>query len=57
MLFLKMQPGVPFNQQIVNAVKEAIAKECSRRHVPKYIFETPEIPVRSLCCRGDAAPC
>lgn len=46
MLFLKMQQGVPFDQKIVNAVKEAIAKECSRRHVPKYIFETKEIPVR-----------
>lgn len=44
MLFLKMQPGVPFNAKVVNDVKDAIARECSKRHVPKYIFETPEIP-------------
>jgi acetoacetyl-CoA synthetase len=25
-------------------MKNAIARECSKRHVPKYIFETPEIP-------------
>jgi hypothetical protein len=27
-------------------VKEAIARERSRRHVPKYVFQTWDIPVR-----------
>ena len=44
MLFLKMQPGVDFTPGIVTEVKEAIAVECSKRHVPKYVFETQEIP-------------
>ena len=44
MLFLKMQPGIAFGPSTVIEVKDAIAKECSKRHVPSYIFETPEIP-------------
>ena len=44
MLFLKMQPGVTFSPTIVKRVEAAISKECSKRHVPRYIFETPEIP-------------
>jgi acetoacetyl-CoA synthetase len=30
---------------LVNDIKAAIRKELSARHVPKYVFETPEIPV------------
>lgn len=45
MLFLLMKSGVPFTQEIVQAVKSKIASECSKRHVPKFVFETPEIPV------------
>lgn len=48
MLFLLMKPGVPYTPDLVERVKAAISKSLSRRHVPKYIFETPEIPV-SLC--------
>lgn len=44
MLFLKMQPGVSFTPGLVEDVNSAIARECSKRHVPKYVFETPEIP-------------
>ncbi|GAP92732.1 putative acetoacetate- ligase [Rosellinia necatrix] len=44
MLFLLMRPGHKFNQQLVRNVKEAIKKETTKRHVPKYVFETPEIP-------------
>jgi len=40
-----MQPDVPYTSKLVARIKDAIAKECSKRHVPKYIFETPEIPV------------
>ncbi|KAJ1329236.1 acetoacetyl-CoA synthetase [Microdochium nivale] len=44
MLFLMMRPGKSFSQDLVRRVREAIATERSKRHVPKYIFETPEIP-------------
>ena len=44
MLFLKMMEGVNFTPGLVEKVKESIARECSKRHVPKYVFETPEIP-------------
>jgi len=45
MLFLKMCPGVPFSGELVAEVNDAIARECSKRHVPRFTFETPEIPV------------
>ncbi|KAL9054648.1 MAG: hypothetical protein Q9162_004014 [Coniocarpon cinnabarinum] len=44
MLFIKMQPQVPFSDVLVRRVKNAIAEECSKRHVPRFVFETPEIP-------------
>lgn len=45
MLFLLMKPGKRFSEALVKDVKQRIGKECSPRHVPKYVFETPEIPV------------
>jgi acetoacetyl-CoA synthetase len=45
MLFLLMKPGKKFTQDLVSRVKTVIAKDCGRRCVPKYVFETPEIPV------------
>jgi acetoacetyl-CoA synthetase len=45
MLFVLMKPGKKFSQGLVNEIKVAIRKELSPRHVPKYVFETPEIPV------------
>lgn len=45
MLFLLMKPGVRFERGLVNEIKQAISADLSKRHVPKYIFETPEIPV------------
>lgn len=48
MLFLMIKPGHRFTRDLVNEVKEAIRKDLSKRHVPKYIFETKEIPVSSL---------
>jgi acetoacetyl-CoA synthetase len=45
LLFLMMKPGEKFTAKLVNDVKAAIRKELSPRHVPKYVFETPEIPV------------
>ncbi|KAI1449686.1 acetoacetyl-coenzyme A synthetase [Annulohypoxylon stygium] len=44
LLFLLMRPGHKFNSNLVKEVKEAIARETTKRHVPKYVFETPEIP-------------
>ncbi|EAU38746.1 conserved hypothetical protein [Aspergillus terreus NIH2624] len=44
MLFLLMRPGRQFTPQLVARVKEAIRKALSSRHVPKYVFQTPEIP-------------
>ncbi|OJJ46221.1 hypothetical protein ASPZODRAFT_152419 [Penicilliopsis zonata CBS 506.65] len=43
-LFLLMKEGSKFTPQLVARVKEAIRKARTARHVPKYIFETPEIP-------------
>lgn len=45
MLFLMMKPGKKFTQELVGRVKEAIARDAGKRCVPKYVFETPEIPV------------
>ena len=44
MLFLLMRPDAKFTDSLVEEVKARIAKETSKRHVPKYIFQTPEIP-------------
>ena len=46
MLFLLMKPGVPFTKNIINRINAAISQKLSRRHVPSFIFETFEIPVR-----------
>jgi acetoacetyl-CoA synthetase len=48
MLFLMMKPGEKFTSKLVNEVKTAIRKELSARHVPKHVFETPEIPVSGV---------
>jgi acetoacetyl-CoA synthetase len=47
-LFLLMKNGVPFTKRLVEEVRSAIRKELSPRHVPKYVFETPDIPVSIL---------
>lgn len=48
MLFLLMKAGHRFTRDLVNEVREAIRRDLSKRHVPKYIFETKEIPVSAL---------
>ena len=45
LLFLLMKPGHRFTSALVKAVKAALRKEYSPRHVPEFVFETPEIPV------------
>lgn len=44
-LFLLMKPGHEFTPKLIREVKEAIRKETSPRHVPKFVFETKDIPV------------
>ena len=44
-LFLKMKPGSSLTSDLVTSVKRAIRDTLSPRHVPMFIFETPEIPV------------
>ncbi|KAG7435033.1 Acetoacetyl-CoA synthetase [Fusarium oxysporum f. sp. raphani] len=43
-LFLLMKPRVKFNAELASRIRERIAKELTKRHVPKYIFEVPDIP-------------
>lgn len=46
MLFLKMNEGYKFTETLVERIKKKIAEERSRRHVPRYVFQTWDIPVR-----------
>ncbi|KAJ6016847.1 acetoacetyl-CoA synthase [Penicillium sp. IBT 35674x] len=45
MLFVQMRPGCKISQNLVNRIKHAIRNALSARHEPKFIFETPAIPV------------
>jgi acetoacetyl-CoA synthetase len=56
MLFLLMKPGDKFTSRLVDEVKVAIRRELSPRHVPKYIFETPAIPVSSFLLCSSSSP-
>lgn len=47
-LFLKMNEGYEFREGLVERIKSRIAEERSRRHVPRWVFQTWEIPVRSF---------
>ena len=45
-LFLLMRPGQgPLDKKLVKDIRAAIASDLTKRHVPRYIFEVPEIPV------------
>lgn len=44
LLFCLMKEGVTFTEELVTRIKQAIRTELSARHVPLYIFATPEIP-------------
>lgn len=43
-LFVKMKTNEVFTTTLQQALKRQIASDLSIRHVPKYMFETPEIP-------------
>jgi acetoacetyl-CoA synthetase len=47
-LFLKMREGKPCAEEFKQRIRSAIRSALSARHVPSYIFEVPEIPVRRL---------
>jgi acetoacetyl-CoA synthetase len=44
-LFLKMENGFQFSQQIVDKIKSEIRLKLSPRHVPAVILEISDIPV------------
>ena len=44
-LFLLMKNGVKMDKDLVGRIKDAIARDMTKRHVPKFIFEMPEVPV------------
>ncbi|KAG6874498.1 hypothetical protein C0995_010408 [Termitomyces sp. Mi166 len=46
LLFLKMRPGIKFTPKLETDIKTEIRKALSARHVPKFIFEIEDIPVR-----------
>ena len=48
LLFIKMREGRTLTADLEKRIKEAIAKHLSRRHVPAYIFQIEDIPVRSF---------
>jgi acetoacetyl-CoA synthetase len=52
-LFLKMKPNTTFNTDLTRRVRDFIRKRMSARHVPSYIFPTPEIPVSILVYQQD----
>lgn len=45
MLFILMRQGRNLTMRLIQDIKSTIRKELSPRHVPKYIIETPAIPV------------
>lgn len=48
LLFVKMRKGHEFKRDLENKIKTAIKKGLSARHVPAYIFEIEDIPVRFI---------
>ncbi|KAL2851929.1 acetoacetyl-CoA synthase [Aspergillus pseudoustus] len=45
LLFLLMRKGQRLTRGLIKQIQFTIAKGLSKRHVPKYIFEVPEIPM------------
>jgi acetoacetyl-CoA synthetase len=44
-LFLIMKPGHALDKKMVKKIRDTIGSELTKRHVPKYVFQVPEIPV------------
>lgn len=49
LLFVKMEEGKKFTDELVGRMKKGIREDLSARHVPAIIEECPDIPVISLC--------
>ncbi|KAI1615923.1 acetoacetate-CoA ligase [Exophiala viscosa] len=45
LLFVKMKEGHTYDNKLEKAIRTRIRQDLSPRHVPKFIFETPEIPM------------
>ncbi|UKZ72591.1 hypothetical protein TrVFT333_000223 [Trichoderma virens FT-333] len=43
-LFVLMKKGLALDAKLVRRIKDEIAKGLTKRHVPKYVFEIPEVP-------------
>jgi acetoacetyl-CoA synthetase len=67
LLFIKMLPGHRLTPSTITEVKDTIRKALSPRHVPKYVFEVPDIPytingkkievaVKQIVCGMDIVP-
>lgn len=46
LLFLKMRPGHKFSHRLATEIRDAIRSGLSPRHVPAWIGEVEDIPVR-----------
>ncbi|KAF2804540.1 acetoacetyl-CoA synthetase-like protein [Mytilinidion resinicola] len=44
-LFVMMRHGQTLSQKLIRDIKSEIGKQLSKRHVPAYVFATPNIPV------------
>ncbi|PHH92306.1 hypothetical protein CDD83_8020 [Cordyceps sp. RAO-2017] len=44
-LFLVMRPGRTLSRELTGRIKGTIATELTKRHVPKYVFAAPAVPV------------
>lgn len=45
-LFLKMRKGHTLTSELISEIQDAIRMSLSVRHIPSYVFEVPDIPVR-----------
>lgn len=50
LLFVLMKPGGKLTEQLVSRIKQEIERQLSKRHVPAFVFATPEIPVSCPGC-------
>uniref|UniRef100_A0A0D2YKH7 Acetoacetate-CoA ligase n=1 Tax=Fusarium oxysporum (strain Fo5176) TaxID=660025 RepID=A0A0D2YKH7_FUSOF len=44
LLFVQMKPGYRLTRELVETIKQTIRKDLSNRHVPKHVFEAPDLP-------------
>lgn len=48
LLFVKMRSGQKLSQDLRKRINEEITRSLSPRHVPSFIFEVEDIPVRAI---------